>query len=69
MKLTQEQAEALELGLHEEFYKNKLKKSGENALYHVLRKDYPSGKVAFWPIPEYVEKLKKELDQEKNIQQ
>lgn len=64
MKLTQEQAKNLDLIRCKSYFKEKLAKKGENALYHVLRKKYPTGKVANWSIPEYVEMLKKELEQD-----
>lgn len=64
MKLTREQAKNLDLIRCKPYFKEKLTKKGENALYHVLRKKYPTGKVGFWSITEYVEMLKKELEQD-----
>ena len=65
MKLTREQAKNLDLIRCKPYFKEKLTKKGDNALYYVLRKKYPTGKVANWSIPEYVEMLKKELEEEK----
>ena len=62
MKITQEQEEALELGYYEPLYKNILEELGENVLFCALREKYPDGKVAYCPIAEYVEMLKKELE-------
>lgn len=64
MKLTRLEARNMSLTNKKPSYKNKLKKSGEAALYFSLRRDYPSGKIGNMSVVEYVEMLKQELEQE-----
>lgn len=68
MRLTKE---ALEIMKQEEIqaaierYKNKMKKYGEQALYDQLKKDFGYKDVfGKWKLKEFVEMLKKELEQE-----
>lgn len=68
MKLTREQARYINLINKRPFYKNKLKKSGEIALYLVLKKEYSNGRIVNMTIAEYIEQLKKEIGQENNAQ-
>lgn len=69
MKLTRLEARNISLSNKEITYMNKLKKSGEAALYFKLRNDYPDGYVGDMSVVEYVEMLKKELEPENNVQQ
>ena len=68
MKLTREQSMQMLFETQKPVHKQKLKKQGKDALYLTLRKDHPDGTIFGMKITEYVEMLKKEIEQEQKAQ-
>lgn len=68
MKLTREQSMQLTYKAQKPVHIQKLKKRGEVALYNTLRKEHQNGIIFGMKIKDYVEKLKKEIEQEQKAQ-
>lgn len=64
LQLTREEARQQEFERQKQFYKNKMKTAGEATVYYALRRNYTMGKIYDMSITDFVELLKKEIEEE-----
>ena len=64
LQLTREEARQQEFERQKQFYKNKMKTAREATVYYALRRNYTMGKIYDMSITDFVELLKKEIEEE-----